>query len=83
MSISSQNRKASLPYGIAKDLIEQRIFELNHQVESILKKWNQTSLEVFTSATRSGKIQEAETDALIVENLSDKVRELEKYLEEL
>ena len=78
MSISSQNRKASLPYGIAKDLIEQRIFELNHQVERILKKWNQTSLEGFTSATRSGKIPEAETDALIVENLSEKVSELEK-----
>ena len=78
MNISSQNRKASLPYVIGKDLIEQRIFDLNRQVESLLKKWNQTSLEGFTSATRSGKIPEAETDALIVENLSEKVSELEK-----
>ena len=59
-------------------MIEQRIFDLNRQVESLLKKWNQTSLEGFTSATRSGKIPEAETDALIVENLSEKVSELEK-----
>ena len=72
-----------LPYRIAKSLLEEKIFNLNHEIERILKKWNQTSIEDFIQATREGKIPEAETDAIIVGNLHEKLLEFEQLYNDL
>ena len=76
MADTNEKKQVSLPYGVARELIESKVRNLNQKVDSILTRWNQTDIEAFQEAVRSGEIPEAETDAIIVGNLMEK---LDKY----
>lgn len=78
MAEVNDNRRVSLPFGIARELIEGKVRDLNQKIDLILTKWNQTDVEAFQEGVRQGEIPEAETDAIITGNLTDK---LEKYKE--
>ncbi|MFX0063159.1 MAG: hypothetical protein ACFFC7_13355 [Candidatus Hermodarchaeota archaeon] len=79
----SNEKLVSLPYSIACELLESKIRSLNLQIEQILKKWNQVDIETFQEATKRGELPEAETDAIIVGNLSAKLVEYEKLYQNL
>lgn len=81
MSTTNENEFVKLPYKVAKNLIEEKISELNNQIETILTKWNQMSIDSFTKLSREGKIPEAEMDAIVIENLKEKLEEYKKLLQ--
>ena len=81
MSTLNEKDFVKLPYKIAKNLVEDKINDLNKRIEKILTKWNQTSIEQFIRLTKDGKLPEAEIDAIVTENLAEKVNELRSLLQ--
>lgn len=72
-----------IPLSIANELLEFKVRSLRSEIEQILTKWNQTSVEIFQSKTRSGEIPEAETEAIIIGNLVEHLNEYEELLQGL
>ena len=83
MSKINSEKLVTLPYAVARDLLEEKIRWLNQEIEKILVKWNQTDVDTFQEVTRQGKIPEAETDAIIAGNLDEKLAEYRKLYREL
>ncbi len=81
MSTPNEKEFVKLPYKVAKSLFEDKLSDLNKKIEKFLTKWNKTSIEQFVKLTKEGKLPEAETDAIVIENLSDKVQELQSLLQ--
>ncbi|MCY3414320.1 MAG: hypothetical protein INQ03_21925 [Candidatus Heimdallarchaeota archaeon] len=65
---------------IALDLIYSRIRELDSQIEEILKKYNESTIEDFIQAVKTGIIIEAEDYAIDIENLRDKRNEIKNLI---
>ncbi len=65
---------------IALDLIHSRIRELDSQIELILERWATGTIEDFLNAVKTGKIIEAEDDAIDIENLRDKRNKIKELL---
>ena len=65
---------------IARDLIETKLRVLNEKIDEILSKWNLSSLEELIEGARTGKLPEAEDDAIDLQNLRDKRSQIEKLL---
>ena len=80
---TSATREVKIPYHVARDLLETKIRFLRTEIENILIKWNQKDVETFQTATREGKILEAETDAIIIGNFIKKLKQYENILNEL
>lgn len=83
MADIKDSRQVSLPYEIARGLIESKIRDLNQKVDQILTKWNQVDIDAFQKGVREGKISEAETDAIIAGNLVERLYELKKIFQNL
>ncbi len=83
MADTNEKKQVSLPYVVARELIESKVRNLNQKVDSILTRWNQTDIEAFQEAVRSGEIPEAETDAIIVGNLMEKLDKYNHLLQKL
>ena len=45
-------------------------------MEKILQKWKYDSIELFFTDSKSGKIRNAEDDAVVIQNLLDDQEEL-------
>ncbi len=65
---------------IARDLIETKLRVLNEKIDEILSKWNLSSIEELIEGARTGKLPEAEDDAIDLQNLRDKRSQIEKLL---
>ena len=72
-----------MPYGVARELIESKVRDLNQKIDLILTKWNQTDIEAFQDGVRRGEIPEAETDAIIIGNLAGKLEKYNQLLQNL
>ena len=70
----------SLDPEIARDLIETKLRVLTEKIDTILNKWNLNSIEELIKGARTGKIPEAEDDAIDLQNLRDKRSQIEKLL---
>lgn len=55
--------QVKLDKNIAEDLITSKMRILQQQVNSILKRWNETSTRFFLEKARSGEYENAEEDA--------------------
>lgn len=58
------------------ELVDLKLRILQEEIQSILIKWNYTSIEKFLSDARDGSLEEAEDDAVCLRNLIDKREEL-------
>ncbi|MHA1618032.1 MAG: hypothetical protein ACTSVZ_02050 [Promethearchaeota archaeon] len=50
--------------------------DIAEEMEKILHKWNYESLQLFLEECRSGKVRNAEDDAIVMQNLLDDQEEL-------
>ena len=83
MADTNEKRQVSLPYGVARELIDSKVRDLNQKIDLILTKWNQTDIEAFQDGVRRGEIPEAETDAIIIGNLTEKLETYNQLLQDL
>jgi hypothetical protein len=58
------------------DLIDSKLRVLQNEIQTILDKWQYTSIEKFLSDARDGTLEEAEDDAICMRNLTDKRGEM-------
>ena len=65
---------------IARDLIETKLRVLTEKIDAILNKWNLRSIDELVEGAKTGKIPEAEDDAIDLQNLQDKRNQIEKLL---
>ena len=55
-------------------------FKLNHlrkEIEIILNKWDYSFSDKFLDDAKTGKLSEAEEDAIVLKNIEDEIRNLE------
>jgi len=53
------------------DLVDSKLRLLNQDIQQILDKWKYKSATTFLDHVRSGKLKEAEDDAVCLRNLLD------------
>ena len=63
---------------IAQDLINTKLQVLDEKVSAILKKWNVKVIEELIEGAKSGQLEDAESDAIELQNLVFKREEIEK-----
>ncbi|MBN1216628.1 MAG: hypothetical protein JXA99_14460 [Candidatus Lokiarchaeota archaeon] len=61
-------------------LIDFKLNQLRKEIELILNKWNYPFSDKFLDDAKSGKISEAEEDAIILKNIEDEIRNLENQM---
>ena len=71
----------SLEKDIAIDLLEFKLRHIRELLEEILKTWKENDAERFLVKTRSGELEEAEMDAISVEQLLIDIDKYQKLLE--
>lgn len=72
--------EVSISYKIAKDLVQTKQELIRIEINSILKKWNQESVEILIQRAKSGELEEAEHDAILLTNYIDELKELEHLI---
>ncbi len=60
------------------DLVDFRITYLTEEINRILKKWNQTSLNDFLTHSKDGTLSMAEVDAVHIKRLMDEMEDFNK-----
>lgn len=75
--------KVSLDKEIADDLIKFKIRNIQNQINNILKRWNETSAEIFIKKAKNGIYIEAENDAIDLKQLILDEKKLNELLETL
>ncbi len=73
----------SIDSKIAKDLIETKLKVLTEKINAILKKWNVNSKQDLLEGAKTGRLTEAEDDAIELQNLFDKRTQIEQLLTNL
>ena len=68
--------QVSLNKELAEDLINSKLRIIVKEMEKILQKWKYDSIELFLTDSKSGKIRNAEDDAVVIQNLLDDQKEL-------
>jgi len=68
--------QVSLDKDLAENLINSKLRFIVEEMEKILHKWNYESLQLFLEECRSGKVRNAEDDAIVMQNLLDDQEEL-------
>ena len=68
---------------IAEDLINTKLQVLDEKISVILKKWNVELIDQFIDGAKSGKFEDAEPDAIELQNLVAKREEIEKLSQSL
>ena len=61
-----------------EDLINTKLRVLDEKISIILKKWNVGTVDQLINGAKSGEIEEAESDAIELQNLTAKRQEIEK-----
>ncbi|MCE7736537.1 MAG: hypothetical protein GPJ54_16770 [Candidatus Heimdallarchaeota archaeon] len=72
--------EVSIRYEIAKDLVQTKQELVRREINAILKKWNQDSVEILIEKAKSGELEEAEHDAILLTNYLDELKELEHLI---
>ena len=70
----------SIEESVAKDLLETKLRVLDQKIEIIFQRWGIRSIAEFIEGAKTGKFEEAESDAIEVQNLTDKRQQIEKLL---
>ncbi|MFX0117096.1 MAG: hypothetical protein ACFFB3_21290 [Candidatus Hodarchaeota archaeon] len=70
----------TIDQSLARKLVETNLAVIIAEIESILKKWAQTSAKTMIERTERGELPEAEVDAIALTNLLEKRLELEELL---
>ena len=68
--------QVSLNKELAEDLVNSKLRIIVEEIEKILQKWKYDSIELFLTDSKSGKIRNAEDDAIVIQNLLDDQKEL-------
>ena len=68
--------QVSLNKELAEDLVNSKLRIIVEEIEKILQKWKYDSIELFLTDSKSGKIRNAEDDAIVIQNLLDDQEEL-------
>ena len=68
---------------IVRDLIDTKIEVLDRKIRIILRRWKVKTIEELLDGARTGKIEEAESDAIELQNLVDKRDEITGLYEKL
>jgi hypothetical protein len=68
--------QVSMDKDLAENLINSKLRFIVEEMEKILHKWNYESLQLFLEESRSGKVRNAEDDAIVLQNLLDDQKEL-------
>jgi hypothetical protein len=74
--------QVSLKKELAEDLINSKLREIHEEIEKILQNWKYESIQVFLNDSKSGKIRNAEDDAIVLQNLLDDQQELHQIKNE-
>jgi hypothetical protein len=67
---------------ILEDLINSKLNQLTQKINTILSKWDYTSIEKFLKHAADGTLQEAEMDAISLTNLVERKDFYMKYRSE-
>jgi len=68
---------------IIEDLINTKLRVLDEKIGKILKKWKVNNVNQLINGARSGEIEEAESDAIELQNLVAKREEIEKLYQSM
>ena len=71
----------SIDRDLALDLFRTKLQIIDGKIQDILQKWNYREIDVFIEDTKKGKIIESEMDAISLENLRNKRKQIEKLME--
>ncbi|OLS19916.1 MAG: hypothetical protein HeimC2_39420 [Candidatus Heimdallarchaeota archaeon LC_2] len=72
--------EVSIRYEIAKDLVQTKQELIRKEINAILKKWKQESVEILIAKAKNGALEEAEHDAILLTNYLDELKELEHLI---
>ena len=75
--------KVSLDKKIEEDLIQFKIRILQNKINNILKRWNETSADMFIKKAKTGGYIEVENDAIDLKQLLLEEKKLNELLETL
>lgn len=75
--------KVSIDKEIAEDLIQFKKRNLQNNINNILKRWNETSADIFIKKVKNGIYIEAENDAIDLKQLLLDEKKLNELLETL
>ena len=70
----------TIDFRLAKDLIDTKHNLIIKEINNILSKWDQDSIEEFIDKAKSGELDNAEHDAILIGNYVDELKELENLL---
>ena len=68
----------SIDRDLALDLFRTKLQIIDEKIVKILDKWNYKEIDIFIEDTRSGKLIESEMDAISLENLRSKRKQIEE-----
>jgi len=74
--------QVKLDKAVAEDLITSKMRTLQGYINSILKRWNETSTKSFLEKARSGEYENAEEDAVELRQLLLDYSRLQELLKE-
>ncbi len=66
-----------------EDLINYKLRNLHKEIQKILDKWNETSIDQFIDKARNGTFEEAENDAIDIRQLVLEQKKLQELQEKL
>ena len=71
----------SIDKDLALDLFRTKLQIIDEKIQNILQTWNYREIDAFIEDTKNGKIIESEMDAISLENLRNKRKQIEKLME--
>lgn len=71
----------SIDKDLALDLFRIKLQIIDEKIQNILQTWNYSEIDAFIDDTKKGKIIESEMDAMSLENLRNKRKQIEKLME--
>ncbi len=71
----------SIDKDLALDLFRTKLQIIDEKIQNILQTWNYREIDAFIEDTKQGKIIESEMDAISLENLRNKRKQIEKLMD--
>lgn len=66
-----------------EELINYKLRNLHKEIQNILDRWNETSIDKFVEKARNGTYEEAENDAIDIRQLVLEQKKLQELQEKL
>ena len=66
-----------------EELINYKLRNLHKEIQNILDRWNETSIDKFVEKARDGTYEEAENDAIDIRQLVLEQKKLQELQEKL